>query len=59
MSRVIIAKKRKPVKKRFAGICNDAQVLGVSQHHLWSVLTGRRVSKRLKNRYTELKGLSK
>lgn len=49
--------KNKPVKtpKHFRGICLDAEILGVTRQHLWMVLTGQRVSRRLLHRYHDLK----
>jgi hypothetical protein len=43
-----------PMKRRFNGIISDAARLGVSRSHLWHVLSGRRQSKRLLNRYSKL-----
>ncbi len=40
-------------KVRFPGITEDAAALGVTRPHLWMVLTGARVSKRLTTRYRE------
>lgn len=40
---------------KFAGICADAQRLGVSRVHLWLVLTGARQSRVLRQRYLALK----
>ena len=39
--------KRNSGRKRFFGIATEAKRLGVSQVHLWSVLTGRRKSARI------------
>jgi hypothetical protein len=39
--------KRSTGRKRYFGIAKEAERLGVSQVHLWSVLTGRRTSARL------------
>jgi hypothetical protein len=38
-----------------AGICADAQRLGVRREHLWMVLRGRRESASLLRRYEDLK----
>lgn len=46
-------------KVRFPGICEDAQELGVTRVHLWMVLTGDRKSKRLMQRYRDLKAKQK
>lgn len=40
---------------RFPGIGEDALTLGVERTHLWRVLTGRRTSKSLLERYERLK----
>jgi hypothetical protein len=40
---------------RFPGICATAAKLKVSRHHLWSVLTARRISEPLMLRYRKLK----
>lgn len=40
---------------QFPGISGDAKALGVSRVHLWLVLTGRRRSARLAQRYAQLK----
>lgn len=37
------------------GVCKAAEQLGVSRHHLWSVLTGRRNSRSLLQAYRKLK----
>lgn len=42
-------------KVEFPNIGRDARDLGVTRIHLWNVLKGRRVSKRLSERYTALK----
>lgn len=39
---------------RFPGIQRHSEALKVSREHLWQVLTGRRTSKRLLQRYREL-----
>ena len=44
-------RKRKP---GIPGICGDAKRLGVRREHLWMVLTGRRHSKPLIQRYHAL-----
>jgi len=41
--------------KRIAGICRDAEALGVTRGHLWAVLKGKRESVPLLKRYTDLK----
>lgn len=44
------------VKRTFIpGITKDAEALGVDRTHLYRVLKGERVSKRLLKRYVELK----
>jgi len=50
-------RKREKRKRRvqFPGICTHAALLGVSRVHLWQVLSGRRVSGSLMQRYLELK----
>lgn len=40
---------------RFRGVCKDALQLGVSRVHLYLVLSGRRESKRLLQRYEALR----
>jgi hypothetical protein len=42
---------------RFPGICEDATRLGITREHLYRVLTGKRKSKSLLKRYTQLKYL--
>jgi hypothetical protein len=46
---------RRETRTVFPGICRDARRLGVSRHHLWSVLSGRRESDVLLLRYAALK----
>jgi hypothetical protein len=48
--------KNKPENSRVkhAGICDAAKQLGVERTHLYRVLKGERVSKRLMQRYAEL-----
>ena len=41
---------------KYPGIVADAAALGTTRQHLWEVLQGNRVSKRLMHRYTALKG---
>jgi hypothetical protein len=41
---------------KYPGIGAAAQVLGVSRFHLWSVVEGRRQSRRLLRRYQDLLG---
>jgi hypothetical protein len=40
---------------RFPGIVEDASTLGVTRQHLWSVLSGRLISRTLSSRYLALK----
>lgn len=40
---------------RFPGLLNDAEALGVHRNHLYLVLTGRRISVSLTQRYHQLK----
>ncbi len=48
--------KSKPRRQvRFPGLVTDAEALGVHRNHLYLVLSGRRVSKSLTNRYRALK----
>ncbi|MGI5868660.1 MAG: hypothetical protein ACOX9C_04340 [Kiritimatiellia bacterium] len=52
-------KKVKPARRRvvnFPGIGKHAEQLGVSRPHLWMVLTGRRESRSLMERYEQLTG---
>jgi hypothetical protein len=41
---------------RFPGAVGHARILGVSYPHLWQVLSGRRTSRRLVERYRDLTG---
>ena len=41
-------------KKRYRGITRHAEQLGVRREHLWMVLTGRRESRSLRERYAAL-----
>jgi hypothetical protein len=45
-----------PKVVRFPGIMRDARELGVSRIHLYLVLSGKRVSRRLTARYRALHG---
>jgi hypothetical protein len=57
MSRVTsTTKPRKTDRVKYPGIVADAAALGTTRQHLWEVLQGNRVSKRLLDRYTALKG---
>ena len=46
----MITKVQTPDGVRFLGIKKEARRLGVSHNHLWCVLMGRRVSKRIMDR---------
>lgn len=50
-------KGRKPKRRKvkFPGICADAQILGCHRVHLYEVLTGKRTSHSLKQRYHAMK----
>ena len=54
MLQVTFAGETPPVKRRIQGICEDAKALGVTRRHLWGVLTGERVSRRLTAQYKRL-----
>jgi hypothetical protein len=41
---------------RFPGLLDAAKALGVHRNHLYLVLSGRRVSRSLTQRYADLKG---
>lgn len=52
-------KKRRVTRRgatRFPGLLDAAKKLGVHRNHLYLVLSGRRVSHSLTERYAELKG---
>jgi hypothetical protein len=46
--------KAKPRRVIHRGICAAAAELGVNRTHLWLVLSGRRQSRRLSERYAKL-----
>jgi hypothetical protein len=48
-------KKQTKRQTRFRGIGRHAEELGVRREHLWQVLTGRRQSRSLMDRYAEIK----
>ena len=47
---------RRVTRHVIPGICADARSLGVSRMHLWAVLSGRRKSAGLEERYRRMKG---
>lgn len=47
-------KGRRAPRARIPGICEDAATLGVNRSHLYRVLTGRRQSRSLLERYAAL-----
>ena len=53
--RVTMDKSERKTRLRFAGICADAEALGVTREHLFRVLVGERQSRSLLRRYQELK----
>ena len=51
-----VRRNRTERRVKYRGIVADAKALNVHRIYLWLVLTGRRRSTRLMNRYQELKG---
>jgi hypothetical protein len=49
--------KQKTRTVRFPNISRHAAELGVTREHLWRVLTGRRESRSLTARYSDLEGM--